>query len=225
VQQTLSSLRIDKWKRGSVRYEAGEEIDQILHDMQTNLPPLLREADAAPGTLSKILPVARHIDALYDVLLRVVEAARIAAPQEQASQARQALTNLEQARVAFDDRIQEQAVSQERQIGDLHETVQREAARKCPVPSITAAPQSGQSTVKKPGHRRPQSTTAPGQKPAATPGQKPSGSTSGAKPSTSAPGGKSAAPANGTPKASSPGNGKTAAPAAAARNPAATNSK
>jgi hypothetical protein len=160
VQQTLSSLRVEKWKKGSVRYEATEDIDAILHDMQTNLPPLLKEADTAPGELSKALPVARHIDALYDVLLRVVEAARFVAPEEQATQARQALASLEHARLAFDDRLQQQAITQERQIGELDQTVQKESARKCPVPNAFPAAQESPAAQKKPLRKKPVAATA-----------------------------------------------------------------
>ena len=134
VQQTLNSLHVERWKRGSVREEAGSDINSILTDMQTNLPPLLKDADSAPGTLSKTLPLSRHVDALYDVLLRVVEAARFSAPDEQANQARLALTSLENARVALDDHIQQAASTQEKQIVDLHAAALKQASFKCPAP-------------------------------------------------------------------------------------------
>jgi len=43
---------------------------------------------------------------LYDVLLRVVEAARMAAPDDQANALRQALANLNTARLALDDSME-----------------------------------------------------------------------------------------------------------------------
>ena len=64
VRQTVGSVRLDKWKRGSVRDEAQNNIDAIQRYMQGTLPAMMKEADAAPGTLSKVLPVSRNIDAL-----------------------------------------------------------------------------------------------------------------------------------------------------------------
>jgi hypothetical protein len=137
VQQTLGSLNVDKWKRGSIRDEAGSDIGQIQRDMQDNLPALLKEADTSQGTLSKVMPVARHIDALYDVLLRVLEAARFSAPDDQTNQLREALSSLGTARLKLDDRMQESAGAQETQIGNLRTAAQKQASFKCPAPPPT----------------------------------------------------------------------------------------
>ena len=83
VQKTIGDLKLDKWKRGTVRDEAGTNVDAIQRDLQGTLPSLLKDADTAPGSLSKVLPVSRNVDALYDVLVHLVEAARVAAPGDQ----------------------------------------------------------------------------------------------------------------------------------------------
>lgn len=137
LQQTLGSLRMDKWKRGSIREEASSDIGQIQRDMQDNIPTLLKDADASQGTLSKVMPLARHVDALYDVLLRVLEAARFSAPDDQTNQLRQALGSLGSARLKLDDRMQERAAAEESQIGDLRTAVQKQAALKSPAPQPT----------------------------------------------------------------------------------------
>jgi hypothetical protein len=137
VRETLGSLKIDKWKKGSIRDEASSDVEAIQRDMQDNLPPLLKDADASKGTLTKVLPVARHVDALYDVLLRVVEAGRFAAPDDQANDLRQALSGLGNARLKLDDKVQERAVAEETQITDLRGVVQKQASFKCPAPPPT----------------------------------------------------------------------------------------
>lgn len=137
VKQTLDSLRTDKWKRGTVRDEAADDINAIQREMQENLPPLMQQADAAQGALSKALPVAAHVDALYDVLLRVLEAARISAPGEQATAIRQALDNLSSARLSLDKHILERATAQEKQVNDLHAAMEKQAAFRCPAPPPT----------------------------------------------------------------------------------------
>ena len=164
MQQTLAGVKVERWKRGSVRDEASADINSIAQDMQTHIGPLLKDADAAPGTLSKTLPVSRHLDALYDVLLRVVEAARMAAPDDQANALRQALTNLNTARLALDDSMETAAGSQEKQLVDLRVTVQKQAVFKCPAPPpapVCPAP------AKKPVKRKPKppAATTPGTTP------------------------------------------------------------
>ena len=192
VRQTLTGLHVEKWKRGSVRDEANTDMNSITVDLQRRMPELLKDADAAPGTLSKTLPVSRHLDALYDVLLRVVEAARMAAPDDQANQLRNALENLEKARLALDDNMESVAGSQEKQLVDLRVTVQKQAAFKCPAPP--PAPECPKPPVKKPVRKKPATTgMAPG-----TPGTTPQKT-----------------PANGTTPQNAPANTTTQKPAAA----------
>lgn len=55
VQDTLNNLHLERWKKGSVRDEASDHVSSLLKDMQTNLPPLMATADAAPGSVSQTL--------------------------------------------------------------------------------------------------------------------------------------------------------------------------
>jgi hypothetical protein len=130
VESTLTSLKIDKWKRGSVRDEAGANAKAILDDLNTNLPPLLTDADAAPGALSKSIPLMKHVDALYDVLLRVEEGARVSAPGDQVDQLQSALKQFSLARIQLYDSLQQRAAAQEKQVTDLQATIktQKESA-------------------------------------------------------------------------------------------------
>ena len=62
VLQTVGAVNLDKWKKGSVRDEAGKNIDAIQRYMHGTMPQLIVEGDAAPGTLSKVLPVSVNVD-------------------------------------------------------------------------------------------------------------------------------------------------------------------
>jgi hypothetical protein len=185
VHQTLQALRLDKWKKGSVRDEASGNIDSIQRDLRVNLPPLLQTADAAPGTISKLLPLSRHVDALYDVLLRVVEASRVAGPDDQAAQLQQALLSLGNARLTLDDRMRGSADALEKQVIDLRATIQTEAARRqaAPIPvALPCVPPPAHKTTtrtRKPAAKptpKPSATTTPGKTPNTTTGTPPSGS-------------------------------------------------
>jgi small-conductance mechanosensitive channel len=129
VESTLNSLKIDKWKRGSVRDEAGENVNAILRDLKTNVPPLLTDADAAPAALSKSIPLMKHLDAVYDVLLRVEEGARVSAPGDQVDQLEAALKQFGVARIQLYDSMQQRAAGQEKQVTDLQAEIktQKEA--------------------------------------------------------------------------------------------------
>lgn len=175
VRQTLATLKVDRWKRGSVRDEANADINSITVDLQQRVPGLLKDADSAPGTLSKTLPVSRHIDALYDVLLRVIEASRIAAPDDQANSLRQALEGLERARLALDDSMEQSASSQEKQLVDLRGTLQKQAAFKCPAPPPQQ--ECPKPPVKKPLRKKPAATPTNGAAGAATQPKSPAGQT------------------------------------------------
>jgi len=165
VRQTLVALRIDKWKKGSIRDEASGNIDSIQRDLRLNMPPLILDADAAPGAVGKLLPLSSHVDALYDVLLRVTEASRVIAPDDQAAQLQQALQGLSAARLSLDDRIKGSAEAMEKQVADLHATIQQQAAQRASAPAPVALP----CVVTPPAHK-----VVKKSKPAAKPAPKPS---------------------------------------------------
>jgi hypothetical protein len=170
VKITVGNVRLDKWKRGSVRDEAGVNIEAIQRDLQGTLPSLLRDADAAPGILTKVLPLSRNIDALYDVMVHVVEAGRVVGTSENVGQLQQALSDLEKARVTLDNQIQQTADMQEKQVADLRNTVQKQEASLRAAATPPPAPKCPTPVVKKRHSTKSHSTTS---KPAATTQTKP----------------------------------------------------
>jgi hypothetical protein len=163
LQQTMGALRLEKWKRGTIREEAGANTNSILVDLQATLPPLLHDADAAPGAVSNVLPVSRNIDALYDTLLRVVEAARVSAPGDQVTQLQQALINLGNARRALEDRLQEAAAAQEKQLSDLRSTLRAQSSAKCPVTPAPVTPACVPKTPPRKAKKKPKPPATPPQ--------------------------------------------------------------
>jgi hypothetical protein len=163
VGNTLSSVNMDKWKKGSVREEAAGHVSSLQKDLQTNMPPLLATADAAPGQLSKALPLAKHLDAFYDVLLRVEEAARVSAPGDQVDALKQTLSTLNQARLTFDEGLETQAATQEKQLIDLQLALraQQEASRSAPPVTAPAAPCKPATPARKKKSTRPAAKTPP----------------------------------------------------------------
>lgn len=192
VQQTVGALHLEKWKKGTVRDEAEQNVDGIMRDLKDNLPSLLHDADAAPDSVSKVMPVSRNVNALYDVLLRVSEASRVSGTGDQATQLQQALVSLGNARHALEDRLVEAAAAQEKQVSDLRVTVQTQnqtvakltakaAAVPPPCPAPTPVrrarkkPQTPATNTQKPATPTPQksSPTAPQKSPPTTPQKSP----------------------------------------------------
>jgi hypothetical protein len=170
VDSTLNSIKIDKWKKGSIRDEASQNVTAILNDLKTNVPPLLADADAAPGALSKSIPLMKHLDALYDVLLRVEEGARVSAPGDQVDQLAAALKKFGSARIDVYDSMQQRAAGQEKQVTDLQAAIKaQEAAAQehkpeppapapCPPPKPAAKKRRSTPKPTQPGQEKPAQT-------------------------------------------------------------------
>lgn len=150
VATAVSALKPDKWKRGSVRDEAAQDAGSILTDIQMHLPPLMSDADQAPALASRQVAVVRNVDALYDVLLRVFDAARIAGPGEDVASLQQALNTLNKARLALYDRLAQDSVTQEAAIAGLKTTIDKQAAQiaATPAPAPCPAPKKKKKTAK-----------------------------------------------------------------------------
>jgi hypothetical protein len=153
--QTIGTLRPDKWKAaGSVREEAAANIVSIHQDLETILPPLLVAADGAPGSVAQVLPAYRNIEALYDVLLRVSEAGRLAAPGDQAAALEAARSSLEGARRTLGESVQASALTQEQQMHNLQAAVRAippaPTAIACPAPAPAKKRTARKKVVKKP---------------------------------------------------------------------------
>ncbi len=130
LRGSLAAVRVEKWKApGAVREEANSNIASIQHDLDGTLPGLLATADAAPSAVSKNLPVFRNVDALYDVLLRVVETADLAAPEPDTDALHAALSSLENARRTLGDAMETAAVNREQQVGALQAQVATSASK------------------------------------------------------------------------------------------------
>ncbi|WP_058187552.1 hypothetical protein [Terracidiphilus gabretensis] len=168
---TLADLKLDKWKGGNVRTEAEHDTASIVDDLNQKMPDLLKNADAAPTRIGAALPLAQNFAALYDVSLRVLDAARIAAPADQAAKIQDTMNGMAAANRSLYDRLEQASKVQETHIGDLETKikVQQDAAAHAvataPPPPACPAP-----AAKKPAVKR---------KPAAKPAQPDSGSPSG----------------------------------------------
>ena len=168
VRQALAGLRPDKWKTpGPVTQETAQNIASIQRDLDSTLPGLLTAADRNPGAVQDVLPAYRNVDALYDVLLRVTEVSKLAAPAQQSGPLQQATASLSDARRTLGDQLQNTALNETRAIVSLQgqlrtaqsaspQTVSA-AAPVCPAP----APAAKKRTTPKPKPAAATSTPPP----------------------------------------------------------------
>jgi len=145
----VNALRTDRWKRGSVRDEATQDVGSILTDARVHLPPLMADADLSPTLASKQVAVVRNVDALYDVLLRVFDAARIAGPGEDVDALQQALNALNKGRLALYDRLAQDAGTQEKAVAGLRATIDKQAAQIAATPAPVPCPTPTKPVKKK----------------------------------------------------------------------------
>ena len=151
LRQSLSAVRLEKWKApGAVRQETNSNMGSIARDLDGTLPGLLATADAAPGVVSKNLPVFRNVDALYDVLLRIVETAELAAPEADTNTLHGALAALDDARRTLGDAMESSAAAQEQQLGSLREKLRAQADA---APPSTTVVEDGSKPAAKSTHR------------------------------------------------------------------------
>lgn len=149
LHKTMQSLHLDKWKGGSVRAEAERNIGSVMQDIEGTLPPLLQNADAAPASVSAALPAVRNIDALYDVVLRVFDAARVSAPGDQVEALQQAMSGLESGRRALMDHLTAAADAREKQVADLQNKLKTQVVPACPAPPPAPVCPTPKKTVRK----------------------------------------------------------------------------
>jgi hypothetical protein len=127
--QALSALNIRRWKASNDVKDAQQgNATSIQNDLNSTLPGLVTQADAAPGSVPEAFAVYRNLDALYDVLLRVTENATLEAPRNEVEGLQSALDSLQKARSALGESIVNQARGQQAQLTQLRSAIQRAEA-------------------------------------------------------------------------------------------------
>lgn len=167
LRQTIWILRPEKWKASdAIRQETSANIDSIHRDLTNTLPSLLTAADQTPDSVSRMLPAYRNIEALYDVLLRVVQVANLTAPKQQSAALDHARASLEDARRTLGDHLNSAALAQDQQVHGLQAALRAVPPPAPPIVCPTPAPVKKRRRVKKPVKK---AAHAPASSPAAAP--------------------------------------------------------
>jgi hypothetical protein len=117
TQDDLAKLRVERWKTdGSSKKQALGNVDSIQRNLQNALPEIIGQLRNAPEDLSATFKLYRNLDALYDVLGSVAEAAGAFGPKDDFQAVANDLTSFESTRKQIAERLEGLAASKEQEI-------------------------------------------------------------------------------------------------------------
>jgi hypothetical protein len=169
TQSDLSHMRVERWKADSAtKRQTQNDTESILRNLQTALPTMLVDLKNSPENLALTFRTYRNLDALYDVLTSIVEAAGAFGSKEEFQSLNNDLGSIEGSRRAFADRMDKLANSKENEIGQLRTELQ--SARAAAAPPKKVVVDDTEPPPKKPPAKK-KTPKASGQtaKPASTP--------------------------------------------------------
>ncbi len=175
AQDDLTKLRIERWKTdGSSKKQALGNVESIQRNLQTALPEMIKQLRSAPEDLPATFKLYRNLDALYDVLGSVVEAAGAFGPKDDFQALSNDLTSFEGTRKQIAERLENLATSKEQEIVRLRtdlKTAQAAIPAEPPKKTVVDDTEPVKKPVvkKKPVAKKP----APATTPATTPAQSP----------------------------------------------------
>lgn len=120
VSAALDQVRIDHWKlsrQGKALF--GNDAKSIQRDLQTTLPGLFQAARQSPGALGPKWAAMHNVNALYDVLVRVVTAAELSGGKKDAAILSNATAQLETARNRAANQLLQASSAQDREMAAL----------------------------------------------------------------------------------------------------------
>ena len=166
VQTAITNLNVAHWKApNDIRATTQQDVNSMQRDLNTTLPPLLAQADAAssgngPAALAPAFAVFRNLDALYDVMLRVTETAGLAGSASDASSLEDARAGLEDGRGKLGAWLLQAIGAQDAQVVRLQAPA-ASAAPAPPPPPNKIVVNDGPDTTTKPHKKKPPPTPAP----------------------------------------------------------------
>jgi hypothetical protein len=105
LRQAVFGVQLNRWKApGEVKDVAQDDLASIVNDLNQVLPGLLQAAQAQPTAFKPSFEVYRNLNALYDVVLRVSQAASLTGAPD-AKNLQNALNQLAKARKDFSESL------------------------------------------------------------------------------------------------------------------------
>lgn len=120
TQSDLVKLRIERWKAdGATKKQVLGNVDSIQRNLQGAMPEILTNLRAAPESVPATFKLYRNLDALYDVLGSVVEAAGAFGSKDDLQSLSNDLSTFEATRRQLGERIDNLSTAKEAEIARL----------------------------------------------------------------------------------------------------------
>lgn len=167
IQADLSKTRVDKWKvESSIKREAQGNVDSIQRNLQSALPEIIAQLNAAPEDLAASFKLYRNLDALYDVFSNVAESAGAFGSKDEYQNLSNDMTALQNARHALGERLQSLTAAKESELSRLRNQIKAMQAAP-PAPPKKVVVDDTEPAKKAPVKKKPKPAAT--QAPAVTP--------------------------------------------------------
>lgn len=124
IQADLGKTRIDKWKvDGNVKRDLQGNVDSVQRNLQSALPEIIAQLNAAPEDLAASFKLYRNLDALYDVFGTVAESAGAFGSKDEYQNLSNDMSALQSARRALGERLQNLTTAKESELARLRNQV------------------------------------------------------------------------------------------------------
>lgn len=122
----LARLRVDKWKAdAAVKQQTAANIESLQRNLSGALPTLVAAAQQNPSSLNASFKLYRNLNALYDVMGNVTEAAGAFGAKDEYAALAQDLNNLETARRAMADAMESMTAQRDAEFARMQHAAQR----------------------------------------------------------------------------------------------------
>ncbi len=175
TQADLSKLRIERWKTDSAtKKQVLGNVDSIQRNLQGALPEIISQLRNSPEDLPATFKLYRNLDALYDVLGNVTEAAATFGSKDDVQSLSNDLGTFEATRKQLAERIDNLSSSKEAELTRLRTQLktlqaQVEAAPPKKIVVDDTEPPKKPAVKRKPAPKKPADATKPSAGAAQTP--------------------------------------------------------
>jgi hypothetical protein len=124
TQVDLAGTRVDHWKTDSnTKRQTQANVESLQRNLKTALPEIIGQMRNSPENLAASFKLYRNLDALYDVLSSVVEAAGAFGSKDEFQALDNDFNTIETARRSLAERMQGLAESKEGELAQLRTQV------------------------------------------------------------------------------------------------------
>ena len=133
----LGKLRVEKWKTdGDTKRQSLANVESIQRNLQSALPGMVTQVNAAPDSLGATFKLYRNVGALYDVVSNLAESAGAFGGKDEYQSLANDASSVEKARRALADRMDKLALAKDSELATLHKQVQTLQAAIPPEPPV-----------------------------------------------------------------------------------------